>query len=376
MNYQELLQNYFIIVDIQRNGKTVYVCKNKQTALYDFFEIKNDLYTKVDKVLEDQLRLIYKSGVPKKIYSINDDKNADKQGDNYELELIKRLIPECKKTVNYALHSQNDVTVARCNRKLNKVKFKYNKKEGLEQAFYNPAEHSITVNNISTNKFMFHHMLTHELLHASTKKIMQNTCGTTKINNYVFEQANMFTSIVVGSGINEAITDYLAHEYTKKYIFVNNLADDRDACKYLSKLETTGYDPLVNIFYSLAEKVSMISCLNYYFNCDLDGLVNYINDAYHLKDNDKFLSLIYKMDTYVDILRSAPYEYYLQDLSKAKFEMYKDVVDMCLNKFVAENVDLSTITLDDIIQKYRLPVDEKGFNFYFGEVEDYFNLKV
>ena len=38
MNYEELLQNYFIIVEVQRNGKTVYVCKNKQTALYDFFE--------------------------------------------------------------------------------------------------------------------------------------------------------------------------------------------------------------------------------------------------------------------------------------------------------------------------------------------------
>ncbi|MGN1212602.1 MAG: hypothetical protein ACI4TZ_01050 [Christensenellales bacterium] len=376
MNYRELLQNYFIIVDIQRNGKTIYVCKNKQTALYDFFEIKNDLYTKVDKVLEDQLRLIYKSEVPKKIYSINEEKDDEKDIDQ-DIKLINGYIPRCIKAVDFSLKGQDSTTMEQCKKKVDDVKFIYsNKESGAALASYDPFEHTITINKVISNKYVFQHILTHELLHAATENFTQKTCGTMKVLRFRYEGADVITSVAIGFGINEAITDYLAYENTKQYIYTSSLLDIGEANKYLNMKRISGYDPLVNIFYSLAKNVDMNTCMRYYYNCDLDGLINYFNEAYYLKNNDKFLSLIYKMDTYVDILRSAPYENFEQDLYRTRLEMYKDAIDMQLNKLVAENVDLSTVNFDSIISNYRVPASGKNVEYYFEEMLNYFNFQV
>ena len=367
MNYSQLSEKYFVIVKITRQNKTIAVCKDKITSLYDFFEVKKDLYAKVDIKLENQLREVYKNKKPTDFYLKNN--NNDKN--NVNLCNLNKILPDCKKSLFYAFEGLDNENILKCNHNLNSVIFNFQPiYEHLTTAYYLPTTHSITIGSIPSNKYSFQHMLNHELLHACTKN--SDATGIVKILT-PNDHSNYISSVVVGMGLNEAITDYIAYECTKKFITQNNIYDNPSK-KFLNN-SVSAYDKIVNIYYSLIKNVDKNTCIKYYFNSDLNGFINYINNQYYLNDNDKLISLIYKMDTYLDILSAPKYKEKNKDIKKLEFEMYKDYVDIMLHKFTVEKKDLSTVNFEDIISNYRLFFTENQFQFYFNSIKVYLELK-
>ena len=369
MTLTELSTKYFVIQTIERNSKKIAVCKDKATSLYVFFEENFGSFFPVDTITEFQLKKIYKSSVPTEFFINNTMQNEE------FVKLINDIMPKCKATIFYALNGMPNDIIKQCYNNLKGLKI-VSGDIGVQNApaAYLPVEHKIKIGQVCNNRYTFQYYLVHEILHATTR-YDESLTGVTKLI-CLSSNDSLITNTAIGVGINEAITDYVAYEKMKEYLKNNNI-DDAYSREFLDTThDVTSYDSIVNIFKTLAEQIDMQTCLEYYYNSNLDGLLDYVSQKYHLDNHDKFLSLVYKMDTFVDLLQVPDYPDRNKDVRSIISEMYKDTIDLVLYKNLKEGKDISTFKFEDIITNYRLALPTKQqFDAYFDSLKFYFYLK-
>lgn len=355
----DIKKQNIIVTTLRRDNKEILLCRDKVSAAYKFFWIEGeDKYTNVDAKTDEKLRRLFPSGMPTEFFMDSPFKSGDETDQDIEkaVEKTKRIITRCvdERLGRHPLPVKN---ACEKNRKTLKITPALGKGGYGHGASYIPSKHEVNIFVFDKNLFEMAYLVLHETYHGISRNPNdQSSSGIIKVIGLQTKNSNTESINIIGLGLNEAITDYLAVKDITNFLEKQDYISPQ-AQEFLSHYSYSAYDFITNVFINVFNKVDMDRALNYYFTNDLEGLLDYMKEQYHYKDHDTILSLIYKMDAFVSLLNNATETAQLDDFSTLIQGLYIDTFQLIVHKYMAEGKDISQIPFDQIFTDERLPVD-------------------
>lgn len=358
-NLADIKKQNIIVTTLRRDNKEILLCRDRVSAAYKFFWIEGeDKYTNVDAKTDEKLRRLFPSGMPTEFFAPTPFQPGDETDQDIEnaVEKTKRIITRC---VDERL-SRHPLSVKKAcenNRKTLKITSALGKGGFGHGASYIPSKHEVNIYVFDKNIFEMAYLVLHETYHGVSRDPEdQSSSGVIKVIGLQTTNSDTESINIIGLGLNEAITDYLAVKDITNFLEKQDYISPQ-AQEFLSHYSYSAYDFITNVFINVFNKVDMDRVLNYYFTNDLEGLLDYMKAQYHYKGHDTLLSLIYKMDAFVCLLNNASEAAQLDDFSTLIQGLYIDTFQLIVHKYMAEGKDVSQIPFDQIFTDERLPVN-------------------
>lgn len=367
MKLSEIKKQNIIVTQIHRDCP-ILICRNRVTAQYAFFKLEKNNYVDVDIKTQKILNNVFKT-TPKSIFRL--EQQSEIVSPNFEHK-VRQIFEQAKEIIlDFVSELPIDIKT-QCKKNLDNVtlilnKDAYDNPEKFE-FFYDPLMHSIAILSDVENKYELLHCVLHECLHATTSGNNEYHLGFYKIIESKQNGEDSFN--VLGCGLNEAFTDYYAYELVKQYLIKNNITT-REAHDFLTQDQISGYDCICNAYYNLTKNLEANLCVQFYFNGNLDGFIQYLSEYYHYNDDDNILSLIYKMDMFIDLIGLQD-EYSLDDKLNLMFDINKNIYDINKHKVLLEGNQLSAEDFKFLFSEYRLPLELKQKTKFIDDFKKYY----
>ncbi len=345
MQFKDLQKQYEILVSTQINHKNIFICVEKDSPKLCFLEHINGEFEMTDPQTTKQLNMLFIRPDPRiQLVCLS----SSLQGKNRELytSVAKAsVINICDYTSALPLPIREHIID-----NLRKVKFitLEESPEFVKEAFKNlhfagaflNSLNAVVVPSVATyDKQNLAYIIQHELLHCATYGVSNCTEGffetvLTPLNSqYKF-------GMVASQFFNEALTEY-----------INNIMHDKE---YGARSEnaSSGYDIARIAMGALLSLLKMDKVNEFYFTSNVQGLVEYLCQAFHTQN----VGLIYRMFSLFDLATLASinqgdkrmFDTLVYDLYAS---LFKTIIDLTVNKFVAENIDLKILTLNYFFPK-------------------------
>lgn len=353
----EIKKQYIVVSTLRRDGKDILYCRGKSDASYKFFTpLADDQYTDVDQQTYDKLRRLFPSGLPTEYFASTTGGDETDEDIEKAVEKTRRIILRCLDE-RFQGYPESVKKECEANRKTLKIVAALGKGGFGQGAGYLPMDHEVNIYTFDKNLFQMAYLVLHETYHGITRD--RDNPGTSGIIKIIGLQAKNSTNEsinIIGVGLNEAITDYLAVKDITNFLEKQDYISP-SARQFLAQKSYSAYDIIANVFINVFDKVDIKRALNYYFTNDLDGLLGYMQQQYHYKDHDTILSWIYKMDAFVNFLNNQNEQAEFSDYSTLIQGLYLDTFQMIVHKYIAEGKDVAEIPFEKVFTDERLPVE-------------------
>lgn len=354
---EQIKQQYIVVSTLARDGKDILFCRAKSDASYKFFFIENDdKYADVDQSTHEKLRKLFPTGIPTEYFAPTAGGDETDEDIEKAVEKTRRIVLRC---LDDRFEGYPESVKRECeeNRKTLKITAALGKGGFGHGAGYMPMDHEVNIYVFEKNLFQMAYLVLHETYHGITRdKDNPGTSGIIKIIGLQAKNSSNESINIIGVGLNEAITDYLAVKDITKFLEKQDYISPA-ARQFLAQKSFSAYDIITNVFINVFDKVDMQRALNYYFTNDLDGLLGYMQQQYHYKDHDTILSWIYKMDAFVNFLNNQTEHAEFSDYSTLVQGLYLDTFQMIVHKYMAEGKDLAEIPFEKVFSDERLPAE-------------------
>lgn len=354
---EQIKQQYIVVSTLSRDGKDILFCRAKSDASYKFFFIENDdKYADVDQSTHEKLRKLFPTGIPTEYFAPTAGGDETDEDIEKAVEKTRRIVLRC---LDDRFEGYPESVKRECekNRKTLKITAALGKGGFGHGAGYMPMDHEVNIYVFEKNLFQMAYLVLHETYHGITRdKDNPGTSGIIKIIGLQAKNSSNESINIIGVGLNEAITDYLAVKDITKFLEKQDYISPA-ARQFLAQKSFSAYDIITNVFINVFDKVDMQRALNYYFTNDLDGLLGYMQQQYHYKDHDTILSWIYKMDAFVNFLNNQTEHAEFSDYSTLVQGLYLDTFQMIVHKYMAEGKDLAEIPFEKVFSDERLPAE-------------------
>lgn len=360
MTYQELISEYFVLAPLKRAGKSILLCKNIESQVYDFFMLSQGKYINVEPEIETELRKTYRN-INSDVYSITCSSKVSKYSDVLKLQISKAEV-----FVKKALEKADMLTRMTATNRINNLQVKHfsediNLTEAIDgertPAYYRASENTIYFADESSIEDL--HILVHELLHCASKHSSQPTVGMISATSRSYYKAPKHELwFHKGRGLNEGATEYYASKA---------LGED-----------VMAYGIQSNIFANIREVCNPQFVDMFFFTNKPDQLFTHISTQFHYPDNYMIEKLVAQVDALslaeTDDVELSPKIY--QDFVSLSKECYKTLIDMYIHKYTHENIDISDKYLfENFLSAYGLEIDQKIIDEIMPDLEIYFALK-
>lgn len=356
MKYSDLEKQFYILAPIKREKK-VYVCKDKTNLFYEFFYETSSGVEKVDSAMEKELRKIYK---PNKtdimpIFITNELKSKYPTCDyvNY-FKKINQCLPIIFNNLdeNKIKKIQEHLSVIKC------VPIIHNEQVSENiRAYFDANNNVIALGNLVDNELSNLHIVLHETLHACSSN---NFCriGVEIYNALRNNNDKKDLYLISASTFNETLTEIICQTTIKQ--FKNQFAENRDLVYH----PCNGYNFAVSIVLPLLKYMDYDKVKELYFNNDLEHLVDYIANCFHIEDSTTIFQFIHSLDALQSVICSfydldAKQFYkkdsYISDIGVFFEECEKHICNMIYSKYKNENcADFKSLDVNHI---FRTPSD-------------------
>lgn len=357
MKYLELSNNYYILDSIIHNNNTVFICRNKDSFLYEFFTKNQDEFQLVSPKEHLALKEIYKENTNNFVsYYVSNafeqsEKNYIYQAHAVARKLISDYVFSLPKTLQRDILSRMD--------SVHFTKNPYDDK--YIYAYFLYSNNSI---NLNFNFNDFNHQISciiHEMLHcASTDKRRVSTGISSDLS-------------LSGKRLKFRLNEFLNESYTElitKRIVAKN--------PQFSKKQTISfYAPILYLIDSLLKFADTYKFDEAYFSNDSNKFLNTLKDEFYIENIETVIKLSMLFDCVHD---SLIFDYSNKnDYSNTKIHIIsagKIICDFIINKHINEQKSLKKLKFNEIFSKFEEnTIMEKIFNECLRDINLYFDYK-
>lgn len=216
---------------------------------------------------------------PNKLTYIN-DKFTKEDAEKLKLQPLGENILKFRKKL-YKKFDSHDLQILNNNLKNIKIKVNYFTPKMIFLKFAS-GSYNIKKNRIKILKYFIKHSFNHELFHVASSKT---------IGNYIFSGfmlADIKNKKVIGIGLNEGYTEYLANKHFKNNNEYNSYS--YKICEFFSK--------------KLEEIIGEKRMQSLYLNADLNGLTNYLCNFDEIDNIINFLDTLDYLIKHASLLKN------------------------------------------------------------------------
>lgn len=340
MTQEMLREDYYVLAPLIRDNKKILLCQNIITKQYEFFTFNGYNYVKVEDEIENGLRQTFKP-IASDVLFFNVSKKSLPHKDTIALQHNK-----AKYFIEQALKHTDPMTKIACLSKINSVTYKHFSEDNILSETLDPNQ-TLAYFRVSQNTVYYTdeksledlHVLTHELMHCTSKSSYDQCVGFKSSfvqSHHKAPQTSVFFEL--GHGINEGATEF----YTSKAL----------------NEPPQSYELFVNIFSNIRKACDPRFLDTYFFNNKVEYAKGHISSCFHYDNNYQIEKLIAQCDAlYViyreDIATTDPKN--AQDILSLAYSCYTTLIDMYIHKYIHENINLDDkILFDDILDNFAL----------------------
>ena len=357
MKYTELNNNNYVLSPITFENKTIFVCKNKNSFLYDFFVYSNNNFEKVNSSLFAKLKEIYheKELGNVAIY-------VAKTTTSLQKKRIVTVHNACKKIIAENITHLPKSLQTQILEKVDSVTYEFKpNSDPLIFANYEFGKHKInisfTMGQLASTDVS---NILHELLHACSSS--NNSTGFL-IETPLNSDPNKYYRI--NEFVNEAYTEILRERFLVRHPDFN-----------YSNRNISLYSPIKQMFASLIRQIDTKKLDVAYFENNGQKMLDILAEELHVENADELIRLSLLFDASFDSLKYAygKGQNIVASCGPHVQSIVKEICTLNLNKLDKENKNINDLKYQDIFT----PATQKSYvdasyNTMISTIGNYFN---